>query len=244
MQDSTYVSPYRNRGAEVNKEVYMPKLIKRLIIKTFFAGIILGGVVWMHNIQSITSLNIWQKVIDACGYNINYEEAKTTLSEAVVFIKEKFPEYFETQASGSSIDFNEQMQQDVQTVLSKTSVLRPVSGSATQRFERKDGVVVHSGVDLAADIGTPVKAAISGNVIKVESLSDSFGTYVKVQNENIITTYAHCSTIEVKEGDYVEQGAIIAYSGNTGNSTGPHLHFELSIDNRFVDPGFLLTYSQ
>ena len=244
MQDSTYVSPYRNRGAEVNKEVYMPKFIKRLIIKTFFAGIILGGVVWMHNIQSITSLNIWQKVIDACGYNINYEEAKTTLSEAVVFIKEKFPEYFETQASGSSIDFNEQMQQDVQTVLSKTSVLRPVSGSATQRFERKDGVVVHSGVDLAADIGTPVKAAISGNVIKVESLSDSFGTYVKVQNENIITTYAHCTTIEVKEGDYVEQGAIIAYSGNTGNSTGPHLHFELSIDNRFVDPGFLLTYSQ
>ena len=77
----------------------------------------------------------------------------------------------------------------------------------------------------------------------MENLEDSFGTYVKIQNENIITTYAHCSTIEVKEGDLVEQGAIIAYSGNTGKSTGPHLHFEISIDNRFVDPGFLLTYA-
>jgi len=135
------------------------------------------------------------------------------------------------------------MQQDVQSVLSKTTVLRPVAGLATQRFERKDGGIVHSGVDLAADIGTPVKAAIGGKVIKVESLEDSFGTYVKIQNENIITTYAHCSTIEVKEGDIVEQGAIIAYSGNTGKSTGPHLHFEISIDGRFVDPGFLLTYA-
>lgn len=243
MQDTTYVSPYRNRGAKIDKEVCMPRFVKKLIRKTVLAGIILGCVMWMCNVESITSSSIWQKMIDTFGYNINYEEAKTTLSEAVVFIKEKFPEYFGTETSSGSIDFNKQMQQDVQAILAKTSVLRPVSGSATQRFERKDGVVVHSGVDLAAEIGTPVKAAVSGKVIKVESLEDSFGTYVKIQNENIITTYAHCSTIEVKEGDYVEQGAVIAYSGNTGKSTGPHLHFEISIDNRFVDPGFLLTYA-
>lgn len=240
MQDTTYVSPYRNRVAQTNNEVVMPKFLKKLIKKTFFAAIFLGGIALMCNNQSITSSYIWQKAIDTFGYDINYEEAKTTLSEAVVFIKEKFPEYFE---SKDEIDPNEQMQQDVQSILAKTTVLRPVSGSATQRFERKDGIVLHSGVDLAADIGTPVKASVSGKVIKVESLEDSFGTYVKIQNENIITTYAHCSTIEVNEGDMVEQGAIIAYSGNTGKSTGPHLHFEISIDGRFVDPGFLLAYN-
>jgi len=240
MQDTTFVSPYRNRGVQEKKEKVMPKFIKKLIRKTVFASFVLGGVAWMCNVDSITSSHIWQKAIDIFGYDINYEEARTTLSQAVVYIKEQFPEYFEAKAE---IDPNEQMQQDVQSVLSKTTVLRPVAGLATQRFERKDGGIVHSGVDLAADIGTPVKAAIGGKVIKVESLEDSFGTYVKIQNENIITTYAHCSTIEVKEGDIVEQGAIIAYSGNTGNSTGPHLHFEISIDGRFVDPGFLLTYA-
>lgn len=242
MQDAAFVSPYRSRTNQERKENTMPKFIKKLIRKTIFAGVILGGVAWLCNVESVTSSDMWQKTIDAFGYDINYEEAKTTLSQAVVFIKEKFPAYFEAEASTKQIDFNEQMQLDVKSILGKTTVLRPVSGLATQRFERKDDVIVHSGVDLAADIGTPVKAAISGKVIKVEHLKDSFGTYVKIQNENIITTYAHCSTIEVNEGDLVEQGAIIAYSGNTGNSTGPHLHFEISIDDRFVDPGFLLTY--
>lgn len=239
MQDTTYVSPYRSRGNKIEKEFVMPRFVKKIIKKTFLAGILLGGIMWMCNNEMIISSSLWQQVIDIFGYDINYEEAKTTLSEAVVFVKEKFPQYFEV---NEKIDPNEQMKLDVEAVLAKTIVLRPVSGVATQRFERKDGKIVHSGVDLAADIGTPVKAAISGKVIKVESLEDSFGTYVKIQNDNIITTYAHCSTIEVNEGDTVEQGAIIAYSGNTGKSTGPHLHFEISIDNRFVDPGFLLTY--
>jgi murein DD-endopeptidase MepM/ murein hydrolase activator NlpD len=240
MQDTTFVSPYRNRGIQERKEKNMPNFIKKLIRKTILASIMLGSIAWMCNIDSVTSSYIWQKAIDVFGYDINYEEAKETFSQAVVYIKEQFPEYFEAKVE---IEPNEQMQLDVQNILAKTTVLRPVAGTATQRFERKDGEVVHRGVDLAADIGTPVKAAVSGKVIKVESLEDSFGTYVKIQNENIITTYAHCSTIEVKEGDLVEQGAIIAYSGNTGKSTGPHLHFEISIDDRFVDPGFLLTYA-
>lgn len=240
MQDATYVSPYRNREAQTDKKINMSRFFKKLIKKTILALILLGVVALMCNNQAITSSSVWQKAIDAFGYDINYEEAKTTLSEAVVFIKQKFPEYFE---ESTEIETNEQMQLDVQTVLGKTMVLRPVSGIATQRFERKNGELIHSGVDLAADIGTPVKAAISGKVIKVDELQDSFGTYVKIQNDNIITTYAHCSTIEVNEGDSVEQGAIIAYSGNTGKSTGPHLHFEITVDGRFVDPGFLLTYS-
>lgn len=238
--ENTYSSPYRKSRGEYKNVRKIPRFIGGLIKKTVYATIILIGVIMTCNIDSLTSSALWQKIIDVFGYDINYEEAKETFSEAVVYIKDKFPEYFEEETKISS---NEQMQLDVQAILSKTTVLRPVSGAATQRFKRENEEIVHRGVDLAAETGTPVKAAISGTVIKVESLEDSFGTYVKIQNENIITTYAHCSTIEVKEGDLVEQGAIIAYSGNTGKSTGPHLHFEISIDDRFVDPGFLLTYS-
>ena len=239
---STYTSPYRTRITQERNEYEMPRFIKKLIKKSILAVILLGVISTLCKIEGVTSSYIWQQLINTLGYDINYEEAKATLSQAAVFIKEKFPEYFE-ESEVKEISENEQMQLDVQEILSKTKVLRPVSGVATQRFERKDGEIIHRGVDLAADIGTPVKAAISGKVIKVENLEDSFGTYVKIQNENITTTYAHCSSIEVKEGDLINQGEIIAYSGNTGKSTGPHLHFEISIEDRYVDPGFLLTYN-
>ena len=63
-----------------------------------------------------------------------------------------------------------------------------------------------------------------------------YGKHLKVQDGDIVTLYAHCSEILVKEGQSVEKGEKIAKVGSTGNSTGPHLHFEIRYQNRYVNP--------
>ncbi|MDR2276666.1 MAG: peptidoglycan DD-metalloendopeptidase family protein, partial [Vagococcus sp.] len=93
----------------------------------------------------------------------------------------------------------------------------------------------HRGVDFSATTGTPILAIQEG--IVVESTSHySWGEYVKVQHNNSFTSlYAHQSKRAVEVGQSVKKGQIIGYVGSTGNSTGPHLHLELAINNGLVN---------
>ncbi len=104
----------------------------------------------------------------------------------------------------------------------------------------KDGVKrsFHHGIDLAMPIGTPVKAARDGEIVKISQSRWGHGRMVQVLHEDgWSTVYSHNSKILVKVGDRVKQGDILALSGNTGRSTGPHLHFEVRRpDQRSVDP--------
>lgn len=94
----------------------------------------------------------------------------------------------------------------------------------------------HLGVDLGMPSGSPVSAADAGNVI-FAGYCGSYGNLVKVDHGNgMITYYAHCSKLLVRQGQAVEKGTVIAEVGSTGNSTGPHLHFEVRIDGENVDP--------
>ena len=68
------------------------------------------------------------------------------------------------------------------------------------------------------------------------------GNHIKILNNDIMTLYAHCKTIYVKEGETIKQGQAIAQVGATGNVTGPHLHFEVRKDNRYVDPDLLMEF--
>jgi murein DD-endopeptidase MepM/ murein hydrolase activator NlpD len=85
----------------------------------------------------------------------------------------------------------------------------------------------HSGTDLGAPEGTPVLAAVSGQVVTADFLG-GYGLTVVLQHQKgqDESLYAHLSEIFVKPGDMVEQGNVIGRVGSTGNSTGPHLHFE------------------
>jgi hypothetical protein len=113
--------------------------------------------------------------------------------------------------------------------VSSKGFIRPVkSGKITATMYYSSGKY-HGAVDFGVSVGTPVYAAADGIVVtSTWGGSDSYGYYVKIKHYNgYYTLYAHASSLVAKVGQEVKQGDIIMYSGNTGNSTGPHLHYEV-----------------
>jgi murein DD-endopeptidase MepM/ murein hydrolase activator NlpD len=101
----------------------------------------------------------------------------------------------------------------------------------------------HTGLDLAVPLGTPVFAAADGVVVLARPMTDAAGTlvgygnYIVIQHDaGLKTLYGHLLAIGVKEGDIVKRGQLVGLVGSTGNSTGPHTHFEVRIENSPVDP--------
>ena len=113
----------------------------------------------------------------------------------------------------------------------------PVNGSITSPFgDTEDRSSPHKGVDIGVSVGTPVRCTGSGTVVMAQ-YSNSYGYVVEVDHGNgYQTLYAHNAQLTVEEGDYVAQGDIVALSGNTGDSTGPHVHYEMSYDGNIMDP--------
>lgn len=111
----------------------------------------------------------------------------------------------------------------------------PVSGRISSRFGPRWGRM-HQGIDIAVNTGTPVRASAQGRVT-FAGWNGGYGYLVIVDHgNNVETRYAHLSRIAVKVGQYVSRGTVIGYSGNTGNSTGPHLHFEIRYKGQAVNP--------
>jgi murein DD-endopeptidase MepM/ murein hydrolase activator NlpD len=115
----------------------------------------------------------------------------------------------------------------------------PVHGVLTSSFGWRWGRM-HEGIDLAVPTGTPVVAAAAGTVI-VAGWLGGYGNLVVVDHGNgFSTAYGHNTSVAVGFGQSVAQGQLVAYSGNTGHSTGPHVHFEVRINGSPVDPlGYL-----
>jgi murein DD-endopeptidase MepM/ murein hydrolase activator NlpD len=102
----------------------------------------------------------------------------------------------------------------------------------TQKFS-----VFHMGVDLAVPIGAEIRPALSGIVERIEKKWFGYGFNVLIKHdEKYETLYAHMSKINVKEGDAVTKQTVLGLSGSTGNSTGPHVHFELRKDEKAINP--------
>jgi murein DD-endopeptidase MepM/ murein hydrolase activator NlpD len=95
----------------------------------------------------------------------------------------------------------------------------------------------HGGIDFPVRTGSNVYAAASGTVILVKYLNYSYGRYIIIDHgDGLSTLYAHNSSISVSVGDKVSRGQVIAHSGSTGNSTGPHCHFEVRVNGSRVNP--------
>lgn len=95
---------------------------------------------------------------------------------------------------------------------------------------------LHTGLDFPADVGTPIQAA-AGGVVIAQEFHPAYGNMIDIDHGNDLTSrYAHASKVFVKKGDLVKRGQKIAEVGNTGRSTGPHLHFEVLVKGVQQDP--------
>ena len=186
-----------------------------------------------NNPNTIIDENILQNEIN------NTVGQMTNTVEAVLSAQETIIE--ETTEEESSLS---QMELDANYIKETLSFIKPLNGVITSRFGNRNPTTetvpkYHTGIDIAADTGTVIVAATEGTVSVVSSEGD-YGNHVKILNGNIMTLYAHCNKIYVNEGDTITQGQNIAEVGATGNVTGPHLHFEIRVEDRIVDPEYVL----
>ena len=118
------------------------------------------------------------------------------------------------------------------------SLIKPVSGIISSRFGVRSSIrsSAHTGLDIATSTGTPVSAAASGTVT-FSGWKGSYGNLLVITHSNGVQTYyGHCSKLYVSAGQNVSQGQSIAAVGSTGNSTGPHLHFEIRVNGLAHNP--------
>lgn len=127
------------------------------------------------------------------------------------------------------------------TAIFKGKFIQPVQGRRSSGFGMRVHPIsrtrrMHNGVDWAAPSGTPIVAAGDGKVISASYINGYGNTVIIDHGGNVSTLYAHCSRIHVKVGQTVKQGQRIAAVGSTGYSTGPHLHFEVRVNGKPVNP--------
>lgn len=118
------------------------------------------------------------------------------------------------------------------------SLIKPVSGIISSRFGVRSSIrsSAHTGLDIATSTGSPIAAAASGTVT-FSGWKGSYGYLLVITHSNGVQTYyGHCSKLYVSAGQTVSQGQTIAAVGSTGNSTGPHLHFEIRVNGIAYNP--------
>lgn len=150
------------------------------------------------------------------------------------------PEENEPVEESSSVS---QMQIDADYIKANYSFIKPLEGQITSRFGLRENVEpkYHTGIDIAEDKGFDIVAAMEGTVEFVSG-EGNYGNHLKITNGEVSTLYAHCNTICVKQGDTVTQGQKIAEVGETGNATGPHLHFEILRNGELINPDLVLQF--
>lgn len=138
-------------------------------------------------------------------------------------------------------DYLNRVQEELKREPGYVLAVRPTSGRLSSRFGSRrlkfeKRARQHNGIDLAAPKGTPIKAAGAGRVLSAD-WRGAYGRVVEIDHgEGLTTIYAHMDKYIVKKGQAVVAGQNIGQVGNTGRSTGPHLHFEVRVNNIPIDP--------
>ena len=250
----------------VNNQKKDVKLLKKMIIQILVCISIYMGIYAIYNNKYVFSEDFIKKANEILSYDTNFKELYDNA-------KNQFQAWFsntnneetnqeqqenteQNGIGGASEEIGQenglenvqvqlsQEEQDIQDVKNTTTFIKPVEGTISSPYGRRDtatGTVPkdHTGTDIAAITGTKIKSATEGEVVLVSEEGD-YGKHLKVQIGEVSIIYAHCNNIYVKQGDKLVQGQEIAEVGSTGNSTGPHLHFEIRVHERTVNPQSIL----
>ena len=145
-----------------------------------------------------------------------------------------------------SLDEIELLAKNKESLLASIPTIQPVNSSDLKRMASGYGYridpftkrrTMHFGMDFSAKTGTPVYATGDGKIMRADNRAVGFGNHVRIDHGfGYVSIYAHMSKIEVKRGYKVKRGDIIGYVGNTGISSGPHLHFEIWKGDKSIDP--------
>ena len=197
-------------------------------VKSFFESFFIEPTVEEDN--SLEELNIINETIKEEANDVDENEADIVSNYS--------------EALSSTLD---EMEEDIKNLKAAYSFINPLKGEVSSSFGARESKYqnvtgYHTGIDIAAEKGTPINASMEGIVELVSSKGD-YGKHVKIRCNNVTTVYAHCTQIFVKQGQIVARGEKIATVGSTGNSTGPHLHFEIRVDDRYVDPGKVINFN-
>ena len=250
----------------VNNQKKDIKLLRKMIIQILVCISIYMGIYAIYNNKYVFSEDFIKKANEILSYDTNFKELYDNA-------KNQFQAWFsntnneetnqeqqenteQNGIGGASEEVGQenglenvqvqlsQEEQDIQDVKNTTTFIKPVEGTISSPYGRRDTATStvpkdHTGTDIAAITGTKIKSASEGEVVLVSEEGD-YGKHLKVQIGEVSIIYAHCNNIYVKQGDKLVQGQEIAEVGSTGNSTGPHLHFEIRVHERTVNPQSIL----
>lgn len=239
------------------------KLLKKILIQLVISICIFGIVYVIQNSNYIFSEDFITKTNEILSYDINFSEIfgnlKNSLENAWNNLSNKQEENIGgaveiTEGGDTNIQNDNQQEinktqgeQDIETAKNTTIFIKPIDEyEISSPYGARESLNAnvpknHTGIDLAANQGTKIKAASSGEVV-LNSQEGDYGKHLKIQVGEVSIIYAHCNSLYVNQGEHVEQGQEIAEVGTTGNSTGPHLHFEIRVSERTINPQDILEF--
>ena len=254
----------------VNNEKKDIRLLKKMIVQILICISIYLVIYFINNSEYVFSKDFINKINEILSYDVNFMDLYNTIKDQYNKIivnnnEQEQPEQTKEQEENTTqdgiggavedlqntSDVKEettkelsQSEQDIINVKNTTTFIKPIEGIISSKYGQRDTATGrvpknHTGTDIAANLGTKIKSATDGEVVLASEEGD-YGKHLKIQIGEVSIIYAHCNILYVKQGDKVTQGQEIAEVGSTGNSTGPHLHFEIRISERTVDPQSIL----
>ena len=227
-----------NKSEETNESKVLVALQNELKITYKYYDILLDG----EKIESVDTKEDAEEIVNTMkqeNENLNFEIAEKTTND-VLEIKTNNLEVAKENVTNKLVEKKqiEEKEKGLANVNGIKIANLPVTGTITSRYASVSRLRVstHTGLDIAAPKGTPIKV-VSDGVVTFAGFQGSYGYLVKVDHgNNVESWYAHTSKMLVKKGDQVKAGEEIALVGSTGNSTGPHLHFEIRVDGKTLNP--------